>query len=187
MSITSELSDFAVPPVSSTTKSLGSFTTAKTTVSGEVMAPWLIEDFNMITRALATSAFYVPEETIRHFSSKVYINENSTNSSLLLDSRRIALTLTCGNILRFPLQKESNLPMMLTQKALNKSTSKYAAHHVATPNQIINTLQLLVSTTYRVFMTGTLLHSVTEPSVFTSPIASEDTVFKQANINLFPD
>ena len=35
MSITSKLSDFAITPVPSTTKSLGSLTTAKTTVSGE--------------------------------------------------------------------------------------------------------------------------------------------------------
>ena len=38
MSITPELSDFAITPIPSTTKSLGSLTTAKTTVSGECKA-----------------------------------------------------------------------------------------------------------------------------------------------------
>ena len=84
-------------------------------------------------KLLTTTAYYVPEATIRLFSPQVCINENPTNSSLFLDSTGIALTLTCGNILRFPPQKESNLPIMLTQKALNESTSKCAAH-MATPN-----------------------------------------------------
>ena len=43
MSITPELYDFAITPVSFTTKFLGSLTTAKTTVSGEGKAMWLIE------------------------------------------------------------------------------------------------------------------------------------------------
>ena len=103
------------------------------------MATWLIEDFNGITRSLSTTAYYVPEATIQLFSLQVYINENSTNSSLLLDSKGIAMTLTCGTILRFPLQKGSNLPIMLTQKALNESTSKCGAH-IAIPNPIVNAL-----------------------------------------------
>ena len=116
MSITPVLSDFAVHPTPSTTKSLGSLTTAKTTISGEGMATWLIKDFNGITRSLSTTAYYVPDATIRLFSPQVYIRENPTNSSLLLDSEGIAMTLTCGTILRFPLQKGSNLPIILTQK-----------------------------------------------------------------------
>ena len=59
------------------------------------MATWLIEDFNGITRSLTTTAYYVPEATIRLFSPQVYINENPTNSSLFLDSTGLALTLTC--------------------------------------------------------------------------------------------
>ena len=185
MSITPELSNFAISPVPSITKSFGSLTTAKTTVSGEGMATWLIEDFNGITRSLTTTAYYVPEATIRLFSPQVCINGDPSNSSLFLDSTGVALTLTCGTILRFPLQEGSNLPIMLTQKALNKPKSKCA--HVATPNPIINALQFLTSTTYTVFMTGPLLHYVDEPSVFTSPSASEDAVFKQSNINLSPE
>ena len=68
MSITPKLSDFAITPVPSTTKSLGSLTTAKTTVSGEGKATWLIEDFNGVTRSLTTTAYYVPEATICLFS-----------------------------------------------------------------------------------------------------------------------
>ena len=49
MSITPELTDFAITPIPSTTKSLGSLTTAKTTVAGESKATWMIEDFNGVT------------------------------------------------------------------------------------------------------------------------------------------
>ena len=136
-----------------------------------------------MTRSITTAAYYVSEAIIRIFPLQVYINENPANSSLFLDSGGVALTLTCGTILRFPLQKGSNLPIMLTQEALNKPKSKCA--HVPICNPIINLLQFLCSTMKVIFMTGTTLHSVDEPSVLVSSSASEDAVFKQANINLF--
>ena len=68
MSITSELSDFTITPVPSTTKSLGSLTTAKITVSGEGKYTWLIEDLNGMTRSLTITAYYVPEATVHLFS-----------------------------------------------------------------------------------------------------------------------
>ena len=83
MSITPELSDFAISLVPSTTNSLGSLTIAKTTVSVEGKATWLIKDFNGITSSLTTTAYYVPEATIRLFSPQVYINENPTNFLVL--------------------------------------------------------------------------------------------------------
>ena len=115
----------------------------------------------------------------------MYINENPTNSSLFLDPTGVALTLTCGTFLRFLLQKGTNLPIMLTQEALNKPKSKYA--RVPIRNPIINLLQFLCSTTYAIFMISTILHSVDELSVLVSSSASEDAVFKQANINLSPE
>ena len=74
---------------------------------------------------------------------------------------------------------------MLTQQTLNKPKSKCA--HVPIHNPIINSLQLLYSTTYAIFMIGTILHSVDQPSVLISSSASEDVVSKQANINLSPE
>ena len=105
MSITPELLDFAIAPVPSTTKCLGSLTTAKTTISGEGKATWLIEDFNGVTWSLITTAYYVPGATIKLPSPQVYIEENLTKSSLFLDSKGITLTLTCGTILRFLFKK----------------------------------------------------------------------------------
>ena len=74
---------------------------------------------------------------------------------------------------------------MLTQEALNKPKSKCV--HVPIQNPIINAMQFLCSTTYAIFMTGTLLYSVDEPSVLVSSSAAEAAVFKQANINLSPE
>ena len=74
---------------------------------------------------------------------------------------------------------------MLTQQALQKPKLRCA--HIPTRNPFINSLQFLCSTTYVIFMTGTILHSVDEPSVLTSPSASEDAVLKQDNINLSPE
>ena len=49
MSITPELSNFVLPPIPSSTNSLGSLTTANTTVAGEGKATWLVGDFKGIT------------------------------------------------------------------------------------------------------------------------------------------
>ena len=159
MSITPELSDFALPPIPSSTKSLGSLTIASTTVAGERKATWLIQDFNRVTRQLVTTAYHVPDATIRLFSPQVYIDENPTNSSLFLDSIEVALTLTCRTILQFSLQAGSNLPIMLTQKALQRSKST-CTPHVPTTNPTVNSLTFLCPTTYTIFMTGTILHSI---------------------------
>ena len=156
MSITPELSDFTMAPVPFTTKSLGSLTTAKTTVSGEGKATWLIEDCNGVIGSLTTTAYYVPDATIRRFSPQVYIEENPTTYSLFLDSKGIALSLTCGTILPVPLQKGSNLPIMLTQKALNQPKSTCV--HVPFVDPLINVIQFLCTTTYEIFLTGTLFH-----------------------------
>ena len=183
--ITPKLSDFAIAPVPSTTKSLGSLTTVKTTVSGEGQATWFIEDSNEVTWSLTTTTYYVPDATIRLFSLQVYIEENPTNSSLFLDSKGITLNLTCGTVLRYPLQKGSNLPIMLTQKALNQP--KATCVHAPFVDPVINVMQFLCTTMYKIFMTGTLFQSVDELSIMVSPSAAEDAVFKQININLSPE
>ena len=72
---------------------------------------------------------------------------------------------------------------MLAQKALNEPKSTCV--HVPFLDPVINAMQFICTTTYEIFMTGTLLHSVDEPSsIMVSPFAAEDAVFKQANINL---
>ena len=68
---------------------------------------------------------------------------------------------------------------MFAQKVLQKLG---ISPHVPNTNSIVNSLTFLCSTTYAIFMTGTILHSVKAPSILTS--ASGDTVFKQDNVNL---
>ena len=57
------------------------------------------------------------------------------------------------NYFTFSLQKGSNLPIMLTQKALNQPKSTCV--HVPFFNPVINEMQFLCTTTYEIFMTGT--------------------------------
>ena len=91
---------------------------------------------------------------------------------ILLEARDVqhSLTFTCGTIFRFPIQKESNLPIMLSQEALNKPKSKCV--HVTIRNPIINAMQFLCSTTHAIFMTGILLHYVDKPSVLVTSSAA---------------
>ena len=75
---------------------------------------------------------------------------------------------------------------MLTQKVLNQPKSTCV--HAPFVDPLINVMQFLCTTTYEIFMTGTLFHSVVDgPSIMVSPSAAEDAVFKQAHINLSPE
>jgi len=76
------------------------------------MINWDIEDVHGLRSLLVTSAYFVPDATIRLFPPQVYIKEQLT-----LDPFGIALKMACGKVLKFPIKKGSNLPMMLSHKA----------------------------------------------------------------------
>lgn len=97
MLITPLLSNFTTL-LTSSTKSLGSYTTNVTSsVAGEGMAYWLIEDIcDIIHQLLIISLIFV---TICLFSPQVHINENLASLSLCADSSEVALNLTCRTIL----------------------------------------------------------------------------------------
>ena len=96
-----------------------------TAVVGQGTIEWNIQDANGIVKPIQTSAYYVPQATIRLFSPQVYINnDKSKTSEMTLNSRGINLVLSCGTRLFFPVNSGSNLPIMLTESALNKGNKK---------------------------------------------------------------
>ena len=90
-----------------------------TQVVGQGTVRWTIEDVNGSVRAITTKAYYVPDAKIRLFSPQVYINENDS-SSLHLDKNGLKLTLDCNSILHFPINRENNLPFMLTEYTIKQ-------------------------------------------------------------------
>jgi hypothetical protein len=93
----------------------------KTPVVGQGRIEWNIQDVNGVVKPIQTTAYYVPQATIRLFSPQVYIAEDKSNTSeMVLTKDRVSFILACGNRLTFPINRGSNLPIMLIEAALNR-------------------------------------------------------------------
>ena len=126
-SITPTIADFDTKIVRSTCTSLNQLS-GKTPVIGEGPITWNIEDVEGTRRQIKTQAYYVPTATIRLFSPQTYIDD-SDRAQLLLNSKGTFLTLQCGTVMQFPINKASNLPFMLTETAVNRTRNKFSATH----------------------------------------------------------
>ena len=126
-SITPTITDFDQSIARSACTSLNQLS-GKTPVIGEGPITWNIEDVEGTRRQIKTHAYYVPTATIRLFSPQTYIGTDN-KAQLLLDSTGISLTLKCGSLMQFPLNKASNLPFMLTETAVNHTRPKTGTSH----------------------------------------------------------
>jgi hypothetical protein len=108
-----------------------------TAVVGQGTIEWNIQDANGVVKPIQISAYYVPQATIRLFSPQVYIKEDKSNTSeMSLKNNGIHLVLSCGTRLFFPINGGSNLPIMLTETALNKGNKKGTFHILSSTRQI---------------------------------------------------
>ena len=93
-------------------------------VFGQGTVQWTIQDVLGNVRKLQTTAYYVPDATIRLFSPQVYLQDNPT-TTFRMTGKDVSLTLTDNTMLQFPFQPKSNLPLMMTPELL-KSQSTFA-------------------------------------------------------------
>ena len=131
-SLTPIHSDFIGTIEPSTISTLNNIS-GKTPVVGQGQIEWNIQDVNGIVKPIQTTAYYVPSATIRLFSPQVYINDDKTNSSeMILKKNKITFILSCGTRLQFPINQRSNLPIMLTEAALNSGRKKgtFTSFHI---------------------------------------------------------
>jgi hypothetical protein len=92
----------------------------------------------------------------------------------------------CGTDLIFPIQPGSNLPIMLTQQALHRSSSSnIRSSHKPSLNTMSNILSFICSTTYDNFVHGTIFHLQHAGAM--AAVINDDAVLKQANSNLSPE
>jgi hypothetical protein len=184
--ITPSLSDFTSKPTKPDTAILGSLTTTvQTKVSGQGPIEWDIEDVNGVYKKLRTTAYYVPEATIRFFSPQAYFKSNPSGR-LTLDIDGVTLHMPCGTDLKFPIQPRSNLPIMLTQQTLHRSSSSnLKSSHKPSLNTISNILSFICSTTYDNFEHGTIFHSHHAGAM--AAVINDNTILKQASSNLSPE
>lgn len=112
ISITPNVGDFvgAIEPLQSV-KLQG--LNGTTSVVGIGKVRWLIGDFHGVVREIVTTAYYVPNASIRLFSPQAYFKEQN-GGSLRLDPTRCFLHLPDETQLEFPYNASNNLPFMLT-------------------------------------------------------------------------
>jgi hypothetical protein len=111
ISVTPVLTDFIGPLRPCATVNL-KVLSGSTEVIGEVTVSWLVRGMFGNKRKIRTTAYYVPEASIRLFSHQTYFKEKKAGS-LLITHDRTTLTLKDGSRMDFPYQ-ENNLPLMLT-------------------------------------------------------------------------
>ncbi|KAL7564904.1 hypothetical protein ACA910_009393 [Epithemia clementina (nom. ined.)] len=84
-----------------------------TKVAGMGTVKWSIRNYYGIVQTIRTSAFYVPDATIRLFSPQTYFQENGAGCCIV-EAKKTTLTLVDGSELEFPYNFGSNLPLMLS-------------------------------------------------------------------------
>ena len=187
-SITPLRSDFIEELSTPDISSVGSLTSTDTAVVGQGRIQWDVKDFHGTHRSISAKAYLVPSGTIRLFSPQVYMAENPTTSCLHLDSVGISLTLTCGTKLSFPLHNNSNLPIMLTHKAIHPSSNLADSMiHVSYPkplNSIYNSIAFVTTSTFTMFTS--IANNLQRPCESTFAIPIDEAVFRKSNWNLDP-
>jgi hypothetical protein len=113
VTITPILKDFVRSIKPSTLTSLQGLST-RTNVEGECTVCWTLRDALRQVHQLRTKAYYVPGANNRLFSPKQYFEESNTCPFVTFNKPGAELGLNDGSILSFPFQKDSRLPMMLT-------------------------------------------------------------------------
>jgi hypothetical protein len=85
---------------------------SKTTVVGVGRVRWTVCDLFGVVRNIETTAYYVPEATIRLFSPQSYFQENDSGKCIVT-AKKSVLILADETELEFPHNPGSNLPLML--------------------------------------------------------------------------
>ena len=149
----------------------------KTTVVGQGQIEWKIQDVNGVVKPINTTAYYVPSATIRLFSPQVYIaDDKSKTSQMTLKDGSIILILSCGTRLKFPISRGSNLPIMLTEAALNRGNK----------NGTFTTFHIQDQTSFQPSADRMNLQLLTDQlSVYQTTILDK-CLLRQDNINLSP-
>ena len=114
VTLTPNPNDF-IGPIRPSNKTKVNGLSSSTTVAGIGTVQWLIRDALGIVRQIKTEAYYVPEASIRLFSPQKYLMEQQ-KGHLFADKDVVSIEIEDGTRLRFPYQRGSCLPIMLTNK-----------------------------------------------------------------------
>jgi hypothetical protein len=131
VSLTPVLSDFTGPLVPTQLTELKGLT-AKTHVIGKGFVKWPIRDFWNVPGVIKTSAYYVPNASIRLFSPHCYFQENDNQGRCVIQGCKATMKLPEKTILEFPYNPGNNLPLLLTEEPVPVSLRRPEVDFFAT-------------------------------------------------------
>ena len=187
-SVTPNIHDFIYPPTKASTNTMEGLNGQTTDVLGEGTIKWEIEDQKGILGNIETTAYYVPSANIRLFSPQSYIRDHKIQRNpkcqMLLDEAGISLTTAQGTVLTFPIQTGSNLPFMLTRKALSENSELSSQdRHSRQLNRFANLASFLCSSTFEIFNRECLFNSTVVVGT-PNKVTESKFVLQRANWNL---
>jgi hypothetical protein len=112
ITLTPILSDFVGPLVPTALTELKGLK-SKTHVVGQGVIEWPIRDYWNVPGIIRTTAFYVPNASIRLFSPQSYFQEHKNQGRCVIEGRKATLELHDNTVLEFPYNPGNNLPLML--------------------------------------------------------------------------
>jgi hypothetical protein len=112
----------------------------KINVVGEGDVEWTVQDIFGTTRKLRSTAYYIPNASVRLFSPQTYFQKLSAGS-FKMDHKGTNLTLKDGTTLAFPYNAVSTLPLMLTTQYFKRSAN-FVGLSYADTQQLANTNQM---------------------------------------------
>jgi len=189
-SVTPNIHDFITTPTSPDEISMEGLNGEKTAVVGEGTIQWDIEDIHGTRDHIETFAYYMPKANVRLFSPQVYVTEQADQQNphceLRLNSKGTTLTLANGTELQFPFQQGSNLPIMLTHKALHPENKGHLCkEHTRKSNRFANLAQFLCSSTFAAINNNVVFNSTNSEGIAVpKQIGDSPAVLQRSNWNL---
>jgi hypothetical protein len=112
----------------------------KINVVGEGDVEWTVQDIFGTTRKLCSTAYYIPDASVRLFSPHTYFQKWSAGS-FKMDYKGTYLTLKDVTTLAFPYNAGSTLPLMLTTQYFKRSAN-FVGLSYADTQQLADTNQM---------------------------------------------
>ena len=186
-SVTPILTDFKVPPtrLNQGVDKMEGLRGDTTPVLGAGPIRWQIEDVEGQRSNIDTIAYYVPAAKVRLFSPQTYLKEQAQlfkrDLTMVVTKDTVSLETAELKTLKFPIQADSHLPLMLTEQALHPTTPQRT--HLQNINRFTNFVNFLCSEAFIYFdkeVSFTFNNTLPEQS----NLADIQPVLKRSNWNL---
>jgi hypothetical protein len=136
-SLTPVLTDFIGPLIPAPIDEIRGLT-ATTRVIGKGTVQWVLRDYWNVTGVIKTTAYYVPDASIRLFSPQSFFQEHSNSGRCVIQGQKTTMELPDKTVLEFPYNPMSNLPLMLPDSTVPVGLERAALASFAASTSLLS-------------------------------------------------